>query len=523
MGKVKSEKDESGNVVMTQVAGYRNMDDEESNIYKPGDEVSYEEVPGMFKDKKGSWGNYYSAKGYKAIYLEAVREVVTDDFEVNKVVYEAAHSEARPELREGLPQTSAGITKKLEYQNDGRTCVITYTIPENYEGNTVDVDATKDVMEAYNTIEDTRFGYNGTQPGDTLGPVYIKIANSSGKKFSYAEGSFILQSPGHDGEAPYIGDIRTFDGVIPPEASVPSRVGNGALRYLYNMETDPRSEDLQDDVLGGKLKEKGYEGGVADLHQYYLDYYNNFFGEKYKTTWSNLYEVPYGLLVQRDEGIFGGQSSESGLKETNPEVAGVGYSYMYTRLMSVAPGNEEGLKDGDGVYAVGNYMKGDVSYDGNAKAAWGSLEPGAAGSLAGMSLFINGETNDFYQNTAWGIEVGFRLKEVPKPPEEPKDPDDPETPPTTPPGGGGNGGGGGGGGGRTPRTTTTIDTPEVPLADLPAEPVTELIEEEDVPLAALPKTGDSRHSGMLLMMFGMAGIGMILSAAGLRRRKEDKE
>ena len=84
-------------------------------------------------------------------------------------------------------------------------------------------------------------------------------------------------------------------------------------------------------------------------------------------------------------------------------------------------------------------------------------------------------------------------------------------------------GGGGGGGGRTPRTTTTIDTPEVPLADLPAEPVTELIEEEDVPLAALPKTGDSRHSGMLLMMFGMAGIGMILSAAGLRRRKEDKE
>ncbi len=511
MGKVKAEKDENGKIVMTHVVGYSN-----GETYQVGDRIPYEKVLDMQVD--------FSASGDegKVIYLEAVREAVTDNFEINKVAYKAAYSEPEPELRKEISETSHGIMKEIEYENDGRTCTITYIIPEKYEGDTVDVDATRDVMEAYAAIEDRRFGHNGTQPGDTLGPVFIKVVNNSGKKFSYVEDSFVLQSPGYEGRTPYIGDIRTFDGVIPPEASVPSRVSNGALRHLYGVETDLMHGDLQDDVLDGKLKEKGYENGVADLHQYYLDYYNNFFGQKYNTTWDNLNKVPYELLVQRGEGIFGGHSSASGPKETNPEVAGVGYSYMYTRLMCVVPGKEEGLKDKKGIYAVGNYMKGKVSYEEEAKAAWGSLEPGKDGGLEGMSLFYDGEGNDFYQNTEWKIEVGFRLKEVSTPPEEPKDPDDPQTPPTTPPGGGGSSGGGGGGG-RTPRTTTTIDTPEVPLADLPAEPVTELIEELEVPLTALPKTGDSRHSGMLMMMFGMAGIGMILSAAGLRKRKEESD
>jgi predicted outer membrane repeat protein len=99
---------------------------------------------------------------------------------------------------------------------------------------------------------------------------------------------------------------------------------------------------------------------------------------------------------------------------------------------------------------------------------------------------------------------------------------------TTPnrPGGGG-GGGNPGGGGSSPggpgAGTTTIDEPGVPLANLPAESVNELIEESEVPLAALPKTGDSRHTRALLMMFGIAGLGMLLTAAGLRKRKDDSE
>ncbi len=349
MGKVKPRKDENGNIIMTRVAGYRNMDDEEGTIYEIGAEIPYEAVPDLFKGA-GSWGEYYSEYNYKAIYLEAVREDVADGFEAAGVPYDPAPSASNPELRQELAGTSEGITTELVYNDSHTTCTITYTIPAGYEGETIVINGSRDVMEAYASIENTRFGYNGTQPGDTLGPVFIRVVNRSGKTFSYEDGSFVLQSPDHAGETPYLDEIHTFDGVNPPEGSVPSRVSNGALKYLYQTEADLGYEELQDEVLGEKLRQKGaasgaYQNGVADLHQYYLDYYNHFYGPEYNTTWSNLSQVPYRLLVQRDEGIFGGQSSTAGLKETNPEVAGVGYSYMYTRLFSALMGDQENLKD----------------------------------------------------------------------------------------------------------------------------------------------------------------------------------
>lgn len=100
--------------------------------------------------------------------------------------------------------------------------------------------------------------------------------------------------------------------------------------------------------------------------------------------------------------------------------------------------------------------------------------------------------------------------------------DTPDTPDN--PGGGGGGSTGGGGGGRTdltdPGTTTIINEGSVPQAGLDGgegeDPI--LIEEEGVPLFALPKTGDdSATYGMLI------GI-MVLAAAGgalmLWKRKE---
>lgn len=90
------------------------------------------------------------------------------------------------------------------------------------------------------------------------------------------------------------------------------------------------------------------------------------------------------------------------------------------------------------------------------------------------------------------------------------------------PGGGGGGGGGGssrrsGGGGGT----TVITDPAVPLANLPEELVT--LPEEDVPLAGLlPRTGDARNRTMWLLLFGGAGIGMLLAAVGLRKKKEEE-
>ena len=100
--------------------------------------------------------------------------------------------------------------------------------------------------------------------------------------------------------------------------------------------------------------------------------------------------------------------------------------------------------------------------------------------------------------------------------------DTPDTPDN--PGGGGGGSTGGGGGGRTdltdPGTTTIINEGSVPQGGLDGgegeDPI--LIEEEGVPLFALPKTGDD--SATYRMLIGI----MVLAAAGgvlmLRKRKE---
>lgn len=66
-----------------------------------------------------------------------------------------------------------------------------------------------------------------------------------------------------------------------------------------------------------------------------------------------------------------------------------------------------------------------------------------------------------------------------------------------------------------------ITDPAVPLANLPEELVT--LPEEDVPLAGLlPQTGDARNIAMWLLLFGGAGIGMLLAAMGLKKKKEEE-
>lgn len=495
MGKVKPRKGEDGGTVMTRVAGYRSMDDKDGTLYSVGAAVRYEEVPGLFGDFAGSWSRYYSTNSWKAVFLEAVREEL-DPFQTHIVPYTSAPV-SNPSLRTDILKTSDGITADLAYNETHTACVITYTIPAGYAGGAVHIDASNDVMEAYRTIQEKRFGAGLTQPGDTLGPVSIRLVNQSGQAFSYADGSFVLQSPSHDGASPYIAPGYTFDGVLPPEGSVPSRVSNGALRYLYGSQTDVSREQLGDEALGARLRAKGYRG-VEELHQYYLDYYNHHFSTEEGAPWHSLRDIPYALLVQRDTGIFGGQSSTAGVKETNPEVAGAGYSYMYTRLLSVIPGDSG--KDEDGRYAVSRYMDRSVSFEDSAKAAWSALRPGGEAQLDGMSLHVNGEANNVYQNTAWGIEIGFSLYPVPdSPPPVPGGEDVPEPDiPLTPPDSG----------------------EDVPEPDVPLTPPDggEEIEDPVPPLADSPKTGDGGTRGFIAALYS---LGLLALTVFRKKQKEN--
>ena len=99
----------------------------------------------------------------------------------------------------------------------------------------------------------------------------------------------------------------------------------------------------------------------------------------------------------------------------------------------------------------------------------------------------------------------------------------------TSPGSSGGGGGGGGGGGNSGRVTpstdggpgaVTIMPEDVPLAQLPGSPVDPtVIDDGEIPLAALPKTGQSSVKSTLTMM--MSGIFLMLTAMSKKRKEED--
>ena len=73
-----------------------------------------------------------------------------------------------------------------------------------------------------------------------------------------------------------------------------------------------------------------------------------------------------------------------------------------------------------------------------------------------------------------------------------------------------------------PTPLDTIIEEEVPLAGLPNEPVKEVIIDDEIPLFGLPKTSDNRHMGLWMALFGLSGMGILLTMAGRKKRKEDE-
>lgn len=69
-------------------------------------------------------------------------------------------------------------------------------------------------------------------------------------------------------------------------------------------------------------------------------------------------------------------------------------------------------------------------------------------------------------------------------------------------------------------TTVTIDPDAVPLANLPNEDGADnllMIDDEDVPLAALPKTGQSGTNGLVFFLSSM----MLAAFVAVTKKRED--
>lgn len=83
-------------------------------------------------------------------------------------------------------------------------------------------------------------------------------------------------------------------------------------------------------------------------------------------------------------------------------------------------------------------------------------------------------------------------------------------------GGDGGGDGGGNGGGNPPGKAVDIPPSDVPNAAFPDSPIRVPIEEEPVPLAVIPKLGDSGMAGYLL-------VALVAAAAGLAAIKKGRK
>ncbi len=69
-------------------------------------------------------------------------------------------------------------------------------------------------------------------------------------------------------------------------------------------------------------------------------------------------------------------------------------------------------------------------------------------------------------------------------------------------------------------TAVPMEGVEIPLEELLSEMAEEWIEDPNKPLAALAKTGDNRSRKILLLIFGMAGAGILFLIIALKREKE---
>ena len=409
------------------------------------------------------------------------------------------------------------------------------------------------VMDAWNALyclEKNRFTGTVVEPGDHMN-FDIQITNKSGYTYSYKANSLVV---GVGAEALQAFENAANNAIENGNVSfLCSRVPNRAIQDLYGKSHS--SEITLTELLSveTKLKTDGFDGRTFDsLEEYYLYYINKQAaaqtpaGETPKQ-YEKLEEVPFNLFenilpvsdnTSFDNGIFQLSSAEKNqlqkdikagkypdgkykvtyeldwdtykykvqIKETDCVKMQAVYQYMYslaygfgefvdqdianlkTPPYSTYLDNPLDYIDKDVWQKANDYFAGQIGKDG--------LTTGKS-TNAQVYLLIDGVlTSNFLQNTQYSLENYIVLNRVD--PEKPDTPPVPEEPGTPPP--------------NTPDDRLRGGYGSFDLADNFVNEIT--IEDEDVPLADVPKTGDV--SMLWLVLSGLCGAAMLL---GMKRRR----
>ncbi len=391
---------------------------------------------------------------------------------------------------------SEGVSVDIKREYDKKTWqynyYFEYTIPEDYDGDTIRIDLVGDIMKYYEA--------GIYEPGDG-GNFYVNIINLSNNEYMYRNGSTKITDGNYadekDADMAYTYDNTDAEFIkgaytslsnrpIPAKSTV-GRTSNSALKALLGTSNNSLS-DYTNELITDALVKAGYENGLDDLDKYYVDFMN----KKYDKTCTRLDEFEVNEIC---ESIFDGYVFN--IREANKNIASLGYNMFYNNLLMLTfedntVTNEDCLA---GRFSLGSWMRGENNIDSYMNGKIGTLDAGMKESrnIINAHFNISGPyiTNP-YQVTSWGMEFTFLLDKVEPPTQEPSTEE-----PTT-------------------KASATSSTSSV--ADNTEHVKEVAADEESV------QTGDSRRIVMYaIIIAATAATALIVIAADKKRKIEKKD
>lgn len=325
---------------------------------------------------------------------------------------------------------SEGVTVAIKDEYDKKkwqyNYYFEYTIPENYDEKTIKIDLIGDLMKYYEA---------GTYvPGDGEN-FYVNIINLSKNEYVYSNGSMKITDGNYveekDADMAYTYDNTEAECIKGAYTSLSNRpiavkntvwrTSNSALKELLGI-TSNSSKNYTNELITNALIETGYENGLDDIDDYYIDYMN----KKYDKNKEKLDEFSVKEIC---ESIFNGYIV--GVREANKNIASLGYNMLYNNLLMLTL-DDDTVNNDDcvaGRFSLGSWMRNENNVDSYMNEKTGTLEAGMkeTRNILNAHLHISGPymTNP-YQNTSWGMEFTFSLDKV-EPPTEPPTEQEPTT------------------------------------------------------------------------------------------------
>lgn len=260
--------------------------------------------------------------------------------------------------------SSEGVTVVIREEYDKKSWqyhyYFDYTIPEDYDEDTIKIDLVGDLMKYYES--------ETYVPGDGEN-FYVNIINLSKNEYVYSNGSMKITDGNYvdekdadmaytydNTEAEYIkGSYTSLSNRPIAVKSTVWRTSNSALKELLDT-TSNAAKYYSNESVTSALINAGYENGLDDLDEYYVDYMN----KKYDKTCAKLEDFS---VIEICNAIFNGYTVN--VKEANKNVAALGYNMFYNNLLMFTLDDATVSNDDcvAGKFSLGSWMRDENSVD----------------------------------------------------------------------------------------------------------------------------------------------------------------